>query len=79
MLACAQNLYLALVEALASRKIVVGRVTGMLEDVAGQIGAAGFEAGQLGGGGSSVVLRWNAVYTAVGLSLGLLMIHCSLI
>jgi len=77
-LACAQNLYLALMEGpQVCQDIVVTKVTAILQDAEGQISAAKMEAGQQAivdrsSMTSHVVRQWDTIYTAVGLSLGII-------
>uniref|UniRef100_A0A7S4RP11 Importin N-terminal domain-containing protein n=2 Tax=Ditylum brightwellii TaxID=49249 RepID=A0A7S4RP11_9STRA len=74
--ACAQNLYLSLVESKAGKPIIAPLVVTMLGDIGSQLNAAKIEAGEVtADAGNRNVLLWNSIYTAAGLSVNVL-IEC---
>ncbi len=72
MIACAQNLYLSLLES-KCELAVVENISSFINRSEEQIEAAHRESGlKAQGGGDSVVLFWDSIYTCIGLSLSAL-------
>ena len=76
--ACAQNLYLSLAESKIGRPLVAKKISEILEKVDEQMSAAQSESGlklhanESNYFGDQSVLFWDAIYTAVGLSVTIL-------